>query len=140
MKTILLSSLFIIFSFTQSSAQCDADGLCNSCVPKLGQGFSFLKTYKIYGDKDLHKIEYSYVFAKGTQYMLTLCDQNVNASTINITIYDSQRNKIASNKIEGKFVSAISFPCNATGIYYIQYTFDGQSTRCGGSALGFKRS
>ena len=140
MKTILLSAFIFIFSFHQSQAQCQSDALCNSCIPKLSQGFSFLKTYKINGENDLVKVEYSYVFAKGTQYMLTLCDQNASANTITITIFDSNRNKVASNKIEGKLLPAIAFPCNATGIYYLQYTFEGASTRCGGSALGFKRS
>lgn len=106
---------------------------------KLAPGFSFLKTYKIDGGADLVKVEYSYVFAKGTQYMITLCDQKVNSNTITLVIYDAQRNKVATNKVNGTILSAIAFPCNATGIYYIQYTFDGPSSRCGGSALGFKR-
>jgi hypothetical protein len=38
-----------------------------------------------------------------------------------------------------EFISAIAYPCNTTGIYYIQYTFDGSTQNCGGSALGFKR-
>jgi hypothetical protein len=53
-------------------------------------------------------------------------------------LFDSNRNKVASSKINGQLVSAIAYPCNATGIYYIQYTFDGGG-KCGGSALGFKR-
>ncbi|MFO0507249.1 MAG: hypothetical protein ACK5YS_00070, partial [bacterium] len=56
-----------------------------------------------------------------------------------VTLYDSERNKVASSKINGQFISAIAYPCNATGIYYIQYTFDGSLGKCGGSALGFKR-
>ncbi|MEQ9413868.1 MAG: hypothetical protein RIF39_08555 [Cyclobacteriaceae bacterium] len=44
-----------------------------------------------------------------------------------------------SNKISGSIASAIAFPCNATGIYYLQYTFEPGATRCGGSTLGFKR-
>ncbi|MEQ8363247.1 MAG: hypothetical protein RH948_10290 [Cyclobacteriaceae bacterium] len=42
-----------------------------------------------------------------------------------------------SNKISGSIASAIAFPCNATGIYYLQYTFEPGATRCGGSVLGF---
>jgi hypothetical protein len=140
MKKIQFSLLIAIISFSQAFGQCNTDALCNSCIPKLAQGFNFLKTYKINGDKDLVKVEYSYVFAKGTQYMLTLCDENTSKNMITITIFDSTRNKVASNKIDGKLVSAIAFPCNATGIYYIQYSFEGASTRCGGSAMGFKRS
>ena len=56
-----------------------------------------------------------------------------------MTLLDAKRNKVATNKIGGGIASAISFPCNATGIYYIQYTFEQGSARCAGSALGFKR-
>ncbi len=142
MKKILFLLLFFFngfVSYPQATAQCNTEELSNLCISKLAPGFSFLKTYKINGELDLVKVEYSYVFAKGTQYMITLCDQKPDASTITITIFDSKRNKIASNNINGTLVSAISLPCNATGIYYIQYTFEGSSTRCGGSALGFKR-
>jgi hypothetical protein len=107
-------------------------------VPKLSSGFNFLKSYKIDGTaKD--KVEYSYVFTKGTQYFINLCNSGTATDGIVVNIFDKERNKVASNKISGQYVSAISFPCNATGIYYIQYTFDEPSGHCGGSAMGFKR-
>lgn len=131
--------LFVLVVSIQASAQCNTEALCNTCVTKLTTGFNFLKTYKINSEKDLVKVEYSYVFAKGTQYMITLCNEDTKNNSIMVTIYDAQRNRVASNKIEGKLLPAIAFPCNATGIYYLQYTFEGNSPRCGGSALGFKR-
>jgi hypothetical protein len=106
----------------------------------LASGFNFLKSYKVDGEggsKD--KVEYSYVFTKGTQYMINLCANGANTDGIVVTLFDSGRNKVASSKINGQFISAIAYPCNATGIYYIQYTFDGSAGKCGGSALGFKR-
>ena len=124
----------------RTSGQCRTDALTNACIPKLTtSGFNFLKSYKIDGEPDLTKVEYSYVFAKGTQYMISICDENAKANTINITLYDAQRNKVASNKVGGELLSAIAYSCNATGIYYLQYTFDKSSSRCGGSVLGFKR-
>jgi hypothetical protein len=68
--------------------------------------------------------------------MITLCDQTGNSMVV--TIYDSQRNKVATNKVNGQVASAISFPCQANGIYYIQFSFEGEGGRCGGSAMGFK--
>jgi hypothetical protein len=132
-------SVFLI-STSEASAQCNAEDLSNDCIPKLASGFNFLKSYKIDGaggSKD--KVEYSYVFTKGTQYMINICAPGQPTDGIVVTLYDSNRNKVASSKINGQFISAIAFPCNATGIYYIQYTFDGSSKYCGGSALGFKR-
>ncbi len=132
--------ILLAFGLTDATAQCNADALSNQCIPKLASGFNFLKSYKIDGEggsKD--KVEYSYVFTKGTQYMINICAPNQPTDGIVVTLYDSNRNKVATSKVNGQYISAIAYPCNATGIYYIQYTFDGSSTYCGGSALGFKR-
>ena len=143
MNRIFLSVLVILLASFSSSGligQCDADSFSNACIPKLSGGFNFLKSYRIDGDggaKD--KIEYSYVFTKGTQYMINLCASGETPDGIVVSLFDAQRNKVASSKINGQFISAIAYPCNATGIYYIQYTFDGSTSHCGGSALGFKR-
>lgn len=141
-KIIFLVFLVCIGSIGSAKLvnECDADNLSNACIPKLSGGFNFLKSYKIDGQggaKD--KVEYSYVFTKGTQYMINLCAGDNTPDGLVVSLYDSQRNKVASSKVNGQFISAIAYPCNATGIYYIQYTFDGSATYCGGSALGFKR-
>ncbi len=122
------------------AGQCNAENLSSQCIPKLAGGFNFLKSYKVDGAggaKD--KVEYSYVFTKGTQYMINICAPAQPTDGIIVSLYDSQRNKVASSKFNGQYLAAIAYPCNATGIYYIQYTFDGSASYCGGSALGFKR-
>jgi hypothetical protein len=143
MKKIILSLSFLLSVGIGSSGligQCNSDNFSNACIPKLAGGFNFLKSYKIDGESgSKDKVEYSYVFTKGTQYMINICANGQATDGIVVTLFDSARNKVASSKINGQFISAIAYPCNATGIYYIQYTFDGSSSRCGGSALGFKR-
>jgi hypothetical protein len=139
-KILILSALFFAVCTHSMFAQCDTQQLCNTCIPKLATtGFNFLKSYKIESGRDLTKVEYSYVFTKGTQYMVSVCDQNAAGNTIVITIYDSERRKVANNKVNGQLLEGVVYACNATGIYYIQYTFEGSSPRCGGSALGFKK-
>ncbi len=143
MKKVLFILAFISLISVGSidlNGQCNPDNFANACIPKLASGFNFLKSYKVDGEggaKD--KVEYSYVFTKGTQYMINLCANGANTDGIVVTLFDSGRNKVATSKINGQFISAIAYPCNATGIYYIQYTFDGSAAKCGGSALGFKR-
>ncbi len=141
-KTIVFAAALILSSFMSSdlAGQCDPESYSNACIPKLAQGFNFLKSYKIdseNGAKD--KVEYSYVFTKGTQYMINLCASGTSTDGLVVSLYDAKRNKVATSKVNGEFISAIAYPCNATGIYYIQYTFDGSTAKCGGSALGFKR-
>lgn len=138
--TAICLVLFATLGSTNLVGQCDAENFSNACIPKLAAGFNFLKSYKIDGEggaKD--KVEYSYVFTKGTQYMINLCAAGAATDGIVVSLFDSNRNKVATSKINGQFITAIAYPCNATGIYYIQYTFDGGGAKCGGSALGFKR-
>lgn len=144
MKKVTLFFIIIVgllgFTNTNAAAQCDPEQYTSACIPKLANGFNFLKSYKVNGEggsKD--KVEYSYVFTKGTQYMINLCSTGETPDGVVVTLYDSQRNKVASSKYNGQFISAIAYPCNTTGIYYIQYTFENSDSHCAGSALGFKR-
>lgn len=139
MKKFVFIFLFIfVIDTIEGIGQCNSEALSNQCIPKLASGFNFLKSYKIEkGGKEF--VEYSYVFTKGTQYMINICAGGQETDGIIVSLYDSNRNKVATSKVNGQFISAIAYPCNTTGIYYIQYTFDGSSAYCGGSALGFKR-
>ena len=139
MKKLLVFVFSVsILSALDVLAQCNAEALSTQCIPKLATGFNFLKSYKIEkGGKEF--VEYSYVFTKGTQYMINICAAGQETDGIVVSLFDSNRNKVASSKVNGQFISAIAYPCNTTGIYYIQYTFDGSTGYCGGSALGFKR-
>lgn len=135
--SFIVLSIFIL-STLEVIGQCNSEELSNLCIPKLSTGFNFLKSYKIEkGGKDY--VEYSYVFTKGTQYMINLCAPGEGTDGIVVSLFDSNRNKVATSKISGQYITAIAYPCNTTGIYYIQYSFDGSTNYCGGSALGFKR-
>lgn len=138
MKIVSITSFLIILFASPSFAQCNNEELVSASVTSLLPGYCLLKSYKINGEKDLEKVEFSYVLTKGTQYMLNLKDGSQAPSTV-MTLYDAKRNKIASNKVSGAVAPAIAFSCGATGIYYITYTFESSSDRCAGSTLGFKR-
>lgn len=134
---VFVFSVFVLCG-TDATAQCNAETLSTQCIPKLASGFNFLKSYKV-EKAGKEYVEYSYVFTKGTQYMINICAADQNPDGIVVTLYDARRNKVASNKVEDQYIGAIAYPCNSTGIYYIQYTFDDTASACGGSALGFKR-
>lgn len=134
---VFVFSVFVLSGFNASS-QCNAEVLSTQCIPKLASGFNFVKSYKV-EKADKEYVEYSYVFTKGTQYMINVCAPEQDSDGIIVTLYDSKRNKVATNKVEDQYASAIAYPCNNTGIYYIQYTFEDATSTCGGSALGFKR-
>jgi hypothetical protein len=115
--TFFVLSIFLL-SASEAIGQCNAENLSNQCIPKLATGFNFLKSYKIDGaGGSKAKVEYSYVFTKGTQYMINICAPSQPTDGIIVSLYDSNRNKVASSKINGQYIAAIAYPCNATGIY-----------------------
>lgn len=139
MNSIIGIALFASVFLGQSAhAQCNPDESLKTSVTTLADGFNFVKSYTIAAPANKESVEFSYVFTKGTQYMLTLADAG-SANSIVVTLYDSERRKVASNKIQGTIASALVYPCNATGIYYMEFSFDAGSSRCGASALGFKK-
>ncbi|HET8860179.1 hypothetical protein [Marivirga sp.] len=135
-----LGILFFTTSVQQAFAQCNTEKHVEACIPKLSSGFTFLKSYNIDGQGGAkQKVEYSYVFTKGATYQIMICNDGQSTDGIVLTLYDSNRNTVASTMYEGSTLSSIAFPCQVTGIYYITFTFEGSTNYCGGSVLGFKR-
>lgn len=108
------------------------------CIAKIGNGFTFLKTYK--PDLAGKENEFSYVFSKNTNYMLLICGKNNNAQNIIATIFDSSKKEIASNydKKNDRFYPAFVYNCTVTGIYYMKFTFKERIECCNG-ILAFKK-
>lgn len=136
---VLTACLLMAFS---ASAQCDAEKFLNHCNSKLANGFTFLKSYHIdKGKAASGKVEYSYVFSKDTNYMLTLCNKDGDPKNLAVSIYDQNRKLIYSSfdKKSNTFYPFIGYRASSTGIYYLTFTFEGDGPECGGSVLGFKR-
>ena len=138
---ILGISIFaLVVTAGLANAQCAADAQADACISKLQDGFTFLKTFKVDGQGGAKsKVEYSYVFSKDTQYFLNVCSEGTGTDGIVVTMYDSKRQMVSTNFNNGKFYPGMVYPCNATGIYYITFTFQDSQNYCGGSVLGFKR-
>ncbi len=134
--TIILSMSF----FTQATAQCDSNSLSDLSIAQIPEDFTFLKTFKIDGQGGAkEKIEYSYVFSKDTDYSINIKADGESTDGIMVSLYDSKRNQVATNFVDGNFYAAIDYPCHSTGIYYITFTFQNSTNYCGGCALAFKR-
>ncbi len=137
---IILLFSAVLFTAPRVFAQCDPGVQVDKCIPKLPEGFNFLKSYEVNDIKASNgKVEYSYPFAKDTQYIINICTDGSSNQGIVITLFDFDRHELASSKIDGQYVSAIMFNCKSTGIYYITYTFEKSVKFCGDSVLGFKK-
>jgi hypothetical protein len=56
-----------------------------------------------------------------------------------VTLYDSQRNELATSHVNNKFFPGWTYKCKATGIYYLSFTFKDSQSYCGAAVLGFRR-
>ena len=137
MKKILAAfTLFIFSEFVYiNSYACDASKFKDQCVNQLGSGYTYLKSFQLTGE-----VEYSFVFSKGTLYMLTTASALGEAGNIEIQLYDPSHKLIVSNydKKTDKYYP-INYPCSTTGVHYMKFIFNDTSKECGLSVLGFKR-
>jgi len=141
MRITLGIVLFLLMATaTRSFGQCDAEAHAKACVPQLPKGYIFLKSYEIDSEEGERKrVEFSYVFSKGRQYLINLCTGRPDDATgLVVNVFDGQRKPVGSSKQAGKYLSGIQFSCRSTGIYYIQYVFEDAAVVCAGSALGFQ--
>ena len=134
MKTTLSLLVATFLACATASAQCESDKYTSKCMEKLADGYTFMKSYKIDGKP---KVEYSYVFSKGTNYMVTLANKDPDLKGMSLSLYDSARKLVASNKVNDKYYAAIGYTCGSTGIYYLTFTFDNPQEQCAAAVLGF---
>lgn len=140
MKKIVFFITLISMTTGSVFAQCDAGNKAAGCAPSPESGYTLIKSFEVDGEGgEKAKIEYSYVFTKGTKYLVNVCGDETGPDGVVVTVYDKYRNKVASNLVDGTIVKAFAYPCSATGIYYITYTFEDSKAYCGGSTIGFKR-
>jgi hypothetical protein len=123
----------VLISYTISIAQYKT----SDCVSKLN-GYTFLKTYKL--DNPAKEVEYSYVFSKDNNYMVIICNKDGQPRNASVTLYDSNKNLIASSydEVNNRHYYALSYNCKSTGIYYMKFKYDEPSPDCS-SVLAFRR-
>ncbi len=139
MKGII--ALLFLFITSTLSAQCSSDAFMDNCSNALDD-FNFIKSFEYTNPKGGAKAEYSYVFSKGSTYRIVVCDENIAGNKMVISLYDRNHKLIASNfdKASKKVFPALTYPCSATGVYYIEYSFQGDKAKCGINILGFTKN
>jgi len=137
---IFLISLFVLCSFSVFG-QCDSDSMLDECAHNLGT-FNYIKSYVIKASSHRKSHPgYSYVFSKGSTYLLIACEENLKGGRMIINLYDREHNLIAStyNEKENKYFPELRYSCETTGLYYIKATFEGSKGGCGMCILGFDK-
>jgi len=141
MKTYLLSILGMLLLSVASFAQCESDEFLDECASALGS-HTFIKSFNTkINPKKKATVEYSYVFSKGSEYSVILCDQKIKNSRLIVNLYDRNHKLIGSSysKKTRKHYPDLTYPCTATGVYYIEASFEGSASGCGVIILGFTK-
>ncbi|WP_027003900.1 hypothetical protein [Hugenholtzia roseola] len=138
---VLFCALFLVaFASQNAQAQCNAELYTNLALRQLAPGYTFVKSYRIDGkDGQRKKIEYTCVFSKDTNYMLRMAGKDGGARGLVATLYDAKRAQLTSSYYNNKFYDGWTYKCNATGIYYLSFTFQDSQSYCGAAVLGFRR-
>lgn len=133
----LLTSFVMILISNITMSQCMDEKLKASCSSLLNS-YIFVKSFKV----NTGSTEYSYVFSRGTNYVITVCDEAEANNKMVVELYDRAHKLVASSfdKKTGKQYAKIGYQCSATGVYYMKYSFKGGKPSCGVSVLGFKRN
>lgn len=127
-------------TINSANAQCSASEHKDKCVSGLADGFTFIKSYTLDGGKAnaSGEIEYSFVFSKGTIYMLNTANNAGEPKNIVIKLYDPNHKLIATN-VKGETYFPLGYQCQTTGVHYMTFSFKDTPDLCGLSVLGFKR-
>jgi len=121
--------------------QCDTDLFLDQCAQNLGT-YNYIKSFNIsVTSRKKAYPEYSYVFSKGSKYMLIVCDEFMVEGKMVVNLYDREHNLLASSydAENDKYYPNLIYSCSTTGVYYIQTTFLGSKGGCGLCILGFTK-
>lgn len=124
----------------QLFAQCNIDALTERALRIIPKGFTFVRSYKVDGKSGIKKqIEYTCVLSKDTDYAIRMASRDGGTNGLRVTLFDAQRNELASSFVNNKLFPGWTFKCKSTGIYYLSFTFQDSQSYCGGAVMGFRR-
>jgi hypothetical protein len=141
LTVFLAVAAFMLFAGS-AVAQCDSDEFLDRCAPSLGT-YNYIKSFSLTaGSKKKSSGEFSYVFSKGSTYLLVLCEDELKEGKLVVSLYDRNHNLIAStfNETTGKYYPNLVYPCLSTGVYYIKASFKDARKGCGMCILGFNKA
>lgn len=121
--------------------QCSTDVFLDQCASGLGT-YNYIKSFTVdVRSRKRNNQGNSYVFSKGSTYMLIACDENVVGGKMIMSLFDRNHNLISStyDETNNKFYTNLVYPCSATGVYYIKVTFYKAKKGCGLCIIGFNK-
>jgi len=135
---VLVAGLLVQTFFAQDNCRVDEMFAKNRSL--LGD-YQFIKNFPIETNKQVEKVQYTYILNRDTKYRMVIVDNGVKGERMKVTIRDSGRKVLTNNKDKQKagFLTQLDFVCPATGIYYFEVTFENDHKDCGLNILGYQK-
>ena len=128
-KYILIFSLFVAGCLLSSGQA--SDPLVSDCVLNTGTGTKYLKDFRVQLGKTETEADLRYKanisLWKNTKYRFSMCNADNSKGKLILSIKDETNKLILSSfdKKTGKVYPFVDFVCNKSGIYQLNYDFDG---------------
>lgn len=138
---LFLFTLLIITACNFSYSQCTSDAFVDKCAEGLSD-YTYVKLYEVATTKKENVVNYSVIFNKDHEYLLIICYDTKNTTKkMVVNLLDRNKKLIQSSYYEPKklHVSKIAYKCAATGVYYLEASFEDNTESCGTVILGFKK-
>ncbi|NLV18822.1 MAG: hypothetical protein GXY51_04970 [Bacteroidetes bacterium] len=127
-KYFLLLVFLLVGIFSQAQS---TDPLVSNCVMNAGPDTRYLKDFRIQLAQGSPSADMRYKAQmslwKNTKYRFSLCNSDESQGQLILTIKDVANKEILSSfdKKTGKIYPFIDFICNKSGIYTLNFDFDG---------------
>lgn len=137
---------FVAFGTSEAKAQCNVDSVAQAKVlQKLSKdGYRLSKSYRVQRTcKGCNNFRnYTVIMTKGNTYTLRVLSSEGEAQGIIANFKELSGEVIASNydAAANKFYTTITFQCNKTAPYYLNFLPKDSKTSCGMAFLAFKQS
>lgn len=133
---IVLFTILFAGGTAQLKAQCAPETYSLKCIGAMDENAIYLKSFNIDGHKMTgNLVEYSMAFGYNVNYLFKICTALNHADGIVLTIYNSRREVMTTNVHDDHISDELKFQCPATGIYYLNFSFNNSSELCGGCIL-----
>lgn len=134
----LVIGFTLFFSF-KTNAQCSAMDFEKSNILRLSKNFEHKHTFTLDKVDEAKENSSSYIFNKGTLYMMNVSNYRGEEKNIIVELYDQNGKLVATNynKATNRFWP-LGYVCKESGVHNIKFKFIDTDNYCGICVLGVR--
>ena len=136
---LIVIGFALFFSSLKVNAQCAAKDFEKSNILRLSKNFDHKHTFVLDKADATGEISSSFIFNKGTLYMMNVSNYRGEEKNIIVELYDQNGKLVATNynKTTRRFWP-LGYVCKESGVHKIKFKFIDTDRYCGICVLGAK--